>query len=153
MRTFFIESGDSLRPAPPPQIDDARFLADYECRESENAHGQYEWAFVAPQAELLDTSGNRIGRHYGGPHWEANDGSKVVGTIKAWADEPVANAIPWLLLAATSVGNGGAFSTVSSIQRIDTSGGVAPAAGCSLTTAGTSAQIAYTADYYFFARE
>jgi hypothetical protein len=24
--------------------------------------------------------GNRIGRHYAGPHWEANDGSKIVGT-------------------------------------------------------------------------
>ncbi len=28
MRTFFIESGDAVRPAPPPQVGDARFLAD-----------------------------------------------------------------------------------------------------------------------------
>ena len=60
-------------------------------------------------------------------------------------------AIPWLLLAAKSVGSAGSFSKVTSIQRVSTVGGVAPAAGCSQAAAGTPARINYTADYYFFA--
>jgi hypothetical protein len=62
----------------------------------------------------------------------------------------VADAIPWLLLAAKSVGSEGSFSRVTSIQRVNTVGGVAPKAGCSQPTAETSARVDYTADYYFF---
>lgn len=127
----------------------AKGVQIYECRAKKDAQG-YEWAFVAPQAELLDARGKRIGRHYAGPHWEAADGSKVVGAVKERADAPSADAIPWLLLGAKSVGPDGSFSRVSSIQRVNTFGGVAPKAGCSSETAGTSTRIAYTADYYFF---
>src|SRR2546427_11566881 len=86
----------------------------------------------------------------GGPHWEATDGSKILGTVKERADAPVADAIPWLLLAAKSVGSEGSFSKVTSIQRVNTMGGVEPKAGCSQAAAGTPARINYTADYYFF---
>jgi hypothetical protein len=57
---------------------------------------------------------------------------------------------PWLLLAAKSVGSEGSFSKGTSIQRVNTVGGVAPQAGCSQAPAGTPARISYTADYYFF---
>jgi Protein of unknown function (DUF3455) len=70
--------------------------------------------------------------------------------VKQRADAPVANAIPWLLLTASSVGAAGSFSTVTSIQRVNTVGGVAPKSGCSETTAGARARVDYTADYYFF---
>src|SRR5437899_10113760 len=86
----------------------------------------------------------------GGPHWESTDGSKVLGTVKERADAPVADAIPWLLLAAKSVGSAGAFSKVTSIQRVNTAGGAAPRVGCSQAAAGALARIDYTADYYFF---
>ena len=122
----------------------------YECRARTDQAGGYDWAFVAPEADLLDASGNRIGRHYAGPHWEATDGSKTLGTVKERADAPVGDAIPWLLLAAKSVGPDGSFSKVTSIQRLHTVGGVAPRTGCSETTAGTPLRIDYTADYYFF---
>jgi hypothetical protein len=105
---------------------------------------------VAPEADLFDAGGNRIGRHYAGPHWESTDGSKILGTVKERADAPVAGAIPWFLLAVKSVGAEGSFSKVTSIQRVNTVGGVAPQAGCSQATAGTPARINYTADYYFF---
>ena len=111
---------------------------------------QYEWAFVGPEADLFDVRGSKIGRHYGGPHWEAADGSKVLGAVKERADAPAADAIPWLLLTAKSVGPDGSFSKVTSIQRVNTVGGVAPWAGCSQAAVGTSARIAYTADYYLF---
>jgi len=131
----------------------AKGVQIYECRAKNGADGQYEWAFVAPEADLFDAQGARIGRHYGGPHWEANDGSKIVGAVRERADAPSAMAIPWLLLGARSVGGDGEFSKVSSIQRVETSGGVAPANGCSRSAAGASARVAYTADYYFFARK
>ena len=62
----------------------------------------------------------------------------------------VADAIPWVLLSAKSVGSEGTFGKVTSIQRVNTTGGVAPKSGCSPATAGTPARISYTADYYFF---
>ena len=92
----------------------------------------------------------RVRKHYAGPHWESNDGSQILGTVKERADAAVADAIPWLPRAATSVGSEGSFSKVTSIQRVNTVGGVAPEAGCSQAAAGTPARIAYTADYYFF---
>ena len=128
----------------------AKGVQIYECRARKDQAGAYEWAFVAPEAELFDARGNRIGRHYGGPHWEANDGSKVLGAVKERADAPVADAIPWLLLSAKSVGPEGSFSKVTSIQRVNTVGGVAPKSACSQAAAGTPARISYTADYYFF---
>ena len=122
----------------------------YECRARTGQVGGYEWAFVAPEADLFDARGTRTGRHYAGPHWESTDGSKIVGTVKERTDAPVADAIPWLLLAAKSVGPEGSFSKVTSIQRVNTVGGVAPKTDCSQATAGTPARVNYTADYYFF---
>ena len=119
----------------------AKGVQIYECRAG-------KWAFVAPEAALFDTAGKRIGSHYAGPHWEASDGSKIVAKVKARADAPVAKDIPWLLLEAKSVGAEGAFSRVTSIQRVATAGGIAPAGGCG--EAGAKARVPYTADYYFF---
>lgn len=129
----------------------AKGVQIYECRAKKDQAGVYEWVFVAPEAELFDGRGNRIGKHYAGPHWESDDGSKIVGTVKERADAPAADAIPWLLLSAKSIGPAGAFSKVTSIQRVSTVGGVAPKAGCTQASTGTSARIGYTADYYFFA--
>jgi hypothetical protein len=128
----------------------AKGVQIYECRASTAQPGSYEWAFVAPDAVLFDTRGNRIGQHYAGPHWEAADGSKVVASVKDRSDAPAAGAIPWLLLSAKSVGPEGSFSKVTSIVRANTVGGVAPASGCSQAAAGTSARVEYTADYYFY---
>ena len=118
----------------------------YECRAG-------QWAFVAPEAELFDAHGKTIGRHYAGPHWEAADGSKIVGLVKASTVAPDGGAIPWLLLGAKSVGPAGTFSNVSSVRRVHTTGGIAPDNGCSAAAAGTRARVPYTADYYFFTKE
>jgi hypothetical protein len=126
----------------------ARGVQIYECRA--NKEGSYAWAFVAPEADLFNPRGVAIGKHYGGPHWEAADGSKVIGKLRERSDAPVSNAIPWLLLDAKSVGPDGSFSKISSIQRVNTSGGAAPKDGCSQATAGKPARIPYTADYHFF---
>ena len=128
----------------------AKGVQIYECRARRDSGGGYEWAFVAPEADLFDARGNRIGRHYAGPHWESADGSRILGTVKERADAPVPDAIPWLLLAAKSVGSEGSFSKVTSVQRVKTVSGVAPKAGCSQAAVGTTARIDYTADYYLF---
>ena len=130
----------------------AKGVQIYECRAGKGQVG-YEWTFLAPEADLFDTRGNRVGRHYAGPSWEAADGSKVVGAVKERADAVAADAIPWLLLAAKPAGAQGSFSNVASIQRVNTVGGVAPKAGCSQAEAGKAARISYTADYYFFSRK
>jgi hypothetical protein len=131
----------------------AKGVQIYECRASKDKPGEYAWAFVAPEADLFDARGTKIGRHYAGPHWESADGSKIVGTVKENAAAPAADAIPWLLLTAKSVGPEGAFSKFTSVQRVSTAGGVAPKSGCSQAAAGTPARINYTADYYFFTRK
>jgi len=128
----------------------AKGVQIYECRAKKDQPGQYEWAFVAPEADLFDARGTKIGKHYAGPRWESNDGSKIVGTAKERADAPQAGAIPWLLLTSKSEGGAGAFSAVTSVQRINTVGGVAPGGGCSQSNVGTIGRVSYTADYYFF---
>jgi len=151
--TSMVKVPDKLNPGANESlamIVPAKGVQIYECRARKDQVGAYEWAFVAPEADLFDARGNRIGRHYAGPHWESTDGSKILGTVKERADAPVADAIPWLLLTAKSVGSEGSFSKVTSIQRVSTVGGVAPKAGCSQAAAGTPARINYTADYYFF---
>jgi len=59
----------------------ARGVQIYECRVRKDAGAGYEWAFVAPEAELFDAKGNAIGRHGAGPTWQATDGSRIVGTL------------------------------------------------------------------------
>jgi hypothetical protein len=71
----------------------------YECNASKDESTRFEWIFKAPEADLFDGAGNKIGKHYAGPTWESNDGSKVVGEVKARDNGPDPNAIPWLLLA------------------------------------------------------
>ena len=122
----------------------------YECREVKDKPGTFDWAFVAPEAVLYDITGKKIGRHYAGPHWELDDGSKVVGAAKQRADAATPKDIPWLLLEAKSVGGKGSFSTVTSVQRVATAGGVAPAGGCPL--AGYKVRVPYSAEYHFFTR-
>jgi hypothetical protein len=73
-----------------------------------------------------------------------------VGTVKERADAPAADAIPWLLLTVTSAGPEGFFSKITSVQRVNTVGGVAPKEGCSRAAVGTTARVKYRADYYFY---
>lgn len=125
----------------------ARGVQIYECRPAKGGTA-HQWAFVAPEAELFNEAGRVLGRHGAGPYWQASDGSRVVGSLKGRADAPTAGAIPWLLLATKSTGRVGTFSNVTSIQRVNTVGGIAPDTSCS---PGQSARVPYTADYRLFA--
>lgn len=126
----------------------ARGVQIYECRIA--ADGAAGWAFVAPEAELYDASGSAMGRHGAGPHWEAADGSRINGQVRARVDAPAPGAIPWLLLSTTSSGPQGTFSRVRSVQRIDTAGGATPATPCTRDAVGASARVPYTARYRLY---
>jgi hypothetical protein len=107
-----------------------------------------KWAFVAPQANLYNQGGDVVAIHYKGPTWQwLDDGSTVVGA-KLAAFTVDHTAIPWLLLGAASHGGEGKMSKVSYVQRLDTVGGNAPAGSCS---AGATANVPYSATYYFYA--
>lgn len=111
----------------------------------------YEWVFRGPEAALVDRSGRSLGRHYAGPTWESKDGSSVVGEVKASNPAPApAAAIPWLLLAAKATTGSGALSATTSIQRVQTLGGLAPSDACGASDAGQVARVPYTATYYFY---
>jgi hypothetical protein len=110
------------------------------------------WTFVAPEATLYNSKGRVAGRHFGGPTWEANDGSQVVGARVAGAT-PDPSAIPWLLLSGASHAGRGKMDEVSFLQRVATVGGLAPHGGCDTTTIGAVARVPYTATYCFAENE
>jgi hypothetical protein len=126
----------------------ARGAQVYTCKAKTAEPPAYEWVLKAPDAELFDQRGAKVGRHYAGPTWENTDGSRVVGEVMKRS--PVQDAIPLLLLRATSNEGAGALRNVKYIQRLDTAGGVAPAAGCDAEHAGTEARVEYSATYDFY---
>jgi hypothetical protein len=113
--------------------------------------GQFAWTLKAPDAQLFDKSGKVFGKHFAGPSWEASDGSRVAGKAVANAPSPDADSIPWLLVTVVSRNGDGKLARVTSIQRINTKGGKAPASGCDAAHAGREERAPYTADYVFFA--
>ncbi|MEO7885903.1 MAG: DUF3455 domain-containing protein [Polaromonas sp.] len=123
----------------------------YECRASDK--GGWAWVFIAPEADLFNQNDEKVGSHGAGPSWNALDGSKTVGAVKARADGERPADIPLLLLSAKSAGSPGKMAAVTSVQRLNTEGGNAPAKGCA-TQADTGKRVkeGYTADYVFFAK-
>jgi hypothetical protein len=122
----------------------------YVCRP--NAEGVPAWTLKAPEAQLFDEQGNVMGKHFGGPTWKHNDGSEIVGRMLAKVDAPEAGAIPWLLIQVTDHSGSGVLSGITTIQRVNTTNGLAPTSGCTATNPEAEFKSSYTADYYFYAR-
>ena len=101
---------------------------------------------------------------FGSATWQSSlDGSKVWGqtlnAIPAGSDPscPNAGAIACLLLQSIGSQQGPAGGKIMTrtafIKRLNTQGGSAPAAGCSVAAdVGKQTLVPYTADYYFFGR-
>jgi hypothetical protein len=70
--------------------------------------------------------------------------------LLAKADAPDKSAIPWLLVSVVSNSGEGALGRATTIQRVNTTGGLAPKK-CDESDLGKEAKSAYTADYYFYA--
>ena len=122
---------------------------------ADTATTTYAWTLTAPEADLKDCAGVKIGTHFASaagataPEWMTLDGTYVIAARKA-AYTADATAIPWLLLQKTSVSGTGTLSKTLYIQRTNTTAGKAPATGCDATTVAATTKVAYTADYWFF---
>jgi hypothetical protein len=112
---------------------------------------QFAWTLKAPDAKLFDKDGKPFGKHFAGPSWEAIDGSRVTGKAIANVPSPDADSIPWLLINIVSHEGTGVLSHATSIQRLNTIGGKAPAAGCDASHVGQEVRVPYSADYLFYA--
>jgi hypothetical protein len=115
----------------------------YECKAGSD--GKLAWAFREPIATLV-LDGKTVGRHYAGPNWEHMDGSAVVGKAVGNTPGKSAGDIPWLKLEVTAHRGSGTFSGVSTVQRINTAGGVFTGA---CDQAGALHSAPYAADYVF----
>ena len=115
----------------------------YECKQGND--GKLAWAFREPIATLL-LDDKTVGRHYAGPNWEHVDGSAV--TAKALANAPGQSGgdIPWLKLEVTGHRGSGVLSNATTIQRINTVGGVMSGA---CDKAGAFHSAPYATEYVF----
>lgn len=112
--------------------------------------GQFTWTLKAPDAQLFDKDGKSFGKHFAGPSWEASDGSRVTGKAVANTPSPDADSIPWLLVNIISHDGSGVLSKATTIQRLNTKGGKAPASGCDASRVGQEVRVSYSADYLFY---
>jgi hypothetical protein len=115
----------------------------YECKA--DAAGKLVWQFREPIATLL-VDGKTVGRHYAGPSWELADGNAVVGKVSARAPGATPKDIPLLKLEAISHRGTGQLSGVTTIQRLNTKGGVAEGP---CESAGAFLSVPYSADYAY----
>ena len=128
----------------------ARGVQIYACEAKPDDASAFVWTFKAPEAELLNRRGELVGHHFAGPTWQGLDGSAVAGKALESADSPDTGSIPWLLLEAKEHAGSGAFSTITFMQRLDTTGGAAPAEGCDADHAGDEVRQPYEATYAFY---
>jgi len=115
----------------------------YECKAVTD--GKLAWSFREPIATLI-ADGKTVGRHYAGPNWEHVDGSAVTGRAAGNAPGATAADIPWLKLEVIAHRGSGAFTGVTTVQRINTAGGKLDGA---CDKAGTLKSAPYSADYVF----
>jgi Protein of unknown function (DUF3455) len=110
------------------------------------------WLFTDPEATLYKTTGasKPVGTHFlnfssGRPVWQWRGGSSVEAARTQTAPGGAGN-IAWLLLQAVAT-SPGRLAQTTWIQRLNTTGGVAPAGTC---TPGATTAVPYTADYFFW---
>ena len=115
----------------------------YECKAAGDR--KLVWTLREPIATLL-LDGKTVGRHYAGPSWEHMDGSAVSAKVLANAPGKTPNDISWLKLRATAHRGRGTLSGVTTVQQINTQGGV-HTGPCD--KARTFLGTPYSADYVF----
>ena len=120
----------------------------YSCK---SEGGLFRWTLKAPDAQLSDIKGQSFGKHFAGPTWQSNDGSRVTGKLAASVDSPDADSIPWLVLKVVTHTGDGILARATTIQRLHTQGGKAPADGCDSDHVNQEVRVAYSADYLFYA--
>jgi hypothetical protein len=119
----------------------------YECQATPS--GALAWQFREPVATLIE-DGKTIGRHYTGPVWELVDGSIAVGKAMGRAPGATPQDIPVLKLEVVRRLGSGRLADVTTIQRLNTNGGVAEG---TCPSAGAFLSVPYTADYVFYRKD
>jgi len=134
----------------------------------------FAFTLFTPQATLFDDLNEQVTTHYFSPNLSPIP-PEIAGTIRAtwqhsrdtstvWASATASStdsnfvaqgAIPWVLLKVVGAQDGptggGTLTVPTFIQRLNTSGGVAPSTGCSRRKdVGKKAFVPYTADYFFY---
>jgi hypothetical protein len=148
--------GESLDPrtyAPESRlflVGHATGFQNYTCQANDT------WLFTDPEATLYKTTGvpKPIGMHFlnfatGRPVWQLKDGSSVEAARTVTVSGGTGN-IAWLLLQAvvtTAGSDGDRLTSTTWVQRLNTSGGVAPAGTCA---PGDRIAVPYSADYFFW---
>ena len=136
----------------------------------------FAWSLFTPQATLFNGHHKQLITHFFSPNpfesgtpiratWEhSRDTSTVWGAVVPNGSSTDAafvapGAIPWLLVQVVGRTEGsdlrpGVLTPTTFIQRLNTSGGSAPATGCAAATdVGKRAFVPYTADYFFYTAE
>jgi uncharacterized protein DUF3455 len=142
----------------------------------------FAWSLFTPQATLFNSHHKQLTTHFFSPNpfepgnpiratWEhSRDTSTVWGQVvpNGSSTDPAfvaPGAIPWLLVQVVGRTDGsaagnhdpsrpGVLTPTTFIQRLNTSGGSAPATGCAAATdVGKRAFVPYTADYFFYVRD
>jgi hypothetical protein len=118
----------------------------YECKAGANR--KLAWTLREPIATLM-LDGKTVGRHYAGPNWDYEDGSGVSANPVGNAPGKTANDVPWLKLEVTAHRGSGTLTGVTTVQRINTQGGVITG---SCNKAGAFRSAPYSAEYVFLRR-
>jgi len=118
-------------------------LQYYDCKPG--ADGKLAWTFNSPQATLM-INDKVVGYQSPGPAWELADGSGITAKAAGNAPGAGANDIAWLKLEVTSHKGSGQLADVTTVQRINTVGGVLKGA-CDNEKTGRG--MPYSADYVF----
>jgi hypothetical protein len=129
------------------------------------------YTLFTPQAALYKNKVKQVTTHFFSPNpaeggtiratWlDSQDSSMVWGRVlpgNASADPAYVapGAVPWVLLTVVGTQDGpigdGTLAQTTFIQRLNTTGGVAPSTGCaSAADIGAQAFVPYTADYFFY---
>jgi len=110
------------------------------------------WLFTDPEATLYKTTGapKPVGTHFlnfstGRPVWQFKGHSSVEAARTQSAPGGTGNIASLLLETVTTTP--GRLGHTTWIQRLNTTGGVAPAGTC---TPGATTAVPYTADYFFW---
>jgi Protein of unknown function (DUF3455) len=141
---------------------------NYICLPNSNGPGVV-WTLFGPQATLFDDDEMQITTHFLSPNpdeggtaratWQdSQDTSTVWAMAVASSSDPAfvePGAIPWLRLQVVGADagptGGRRLTETTYLQRVHTSGGLAPTTGCAKAPdVGKRALVPYTADYVFY---
>ncbi len=144
---------------------------NYICLPSATSITGFAWTLFTPEATLFNDEGRQLTTHFFSPNpsqngafrptWQdSRDTSRVWAALKKGSldsDFVESGAVAWLLLdvvgQAAGPNGGDDLVKTTQIHRVNTSGGVAPATGCSSSEeVDNTAFMPYSADYFFYTR-